>query len=55
MASGLISTGVNLSVCAAQKEDQRGIIPLEVRAVSERTVSEAKCRTKPHFEGTWTD
>jgi glycosyltransferase involved in cell wall biosynthesis len=41
MASGLISTDVNLSVCAAQKEHQRGIISLDVRAVSERTVSEA--------------
>ena len=41
MASGLISTEVNLSICAPQKENRRGIIPLKVRAVSERTVSEA--------------
>ena len=31
MTSGLFSTDINLSVCAAQKGDQRGIISLEMR------------------------
>lgn len=54
MASGLISTGGNLAICAPQKEDPRGIIvPRRVPCRKGRLAK--RCLMHQHLESPGTD